>query len=260
MRIATCNIRCFPANDGPDHWELRKEYALDTIRALHADIVCFQELWLQQCAYARDALSEYAHFGIADEAHTDRPTNAIFYRRDRFELISPGGFWLSETPHISGSSSWDSACVRLANWLRLKERSSGCEFRIVNTHLDHVSQPARVNGARLICEDAAAYDDNYPQFLTGDMNCDVQNEAIQTFLSAGWRDTYAALHGPEDPGHTYHAFKGPAYEGDIGKMDWVFNRGSAQVDDAQIIDVHRDGRYPSDHYFITAEVSLKTPI
>jgi len=43
-------------------------------------------------------------------------------------------------------------------------------------------------------------------------------------------------------------------------MDWVFSRGSAQVDDAQIIDVHRDGRYPSDHYFITAEVSLKTPV
>ena len=211
---------------------------------------------MQQCQYAQHALPEYAHFGLADEAATDRPTNAIFYRRDRFDLVSPGGFWLSQTPHISGSSSWDSACVRLANWLRLKERSSGREFRIVNTHLDHISQPARANGARLICEDAAAYAADYPQLLTGDMNCDVQNEAIQTFLQGGWRDTYATMHGPDDPGHTYHAFKGPSYESEIGKMDWVFCRGTVQVVDAQIIDTHRDGRYPSDHYFITADVSI----
>ena len=149
--------------------------------------------------------------------------------------------------------------MRLANWLRLKDRHSGCEFRIVNTHLDHVSQPARVNGARLICEDAAAYDDDYPQFLTGDMNCDVQNEGHPNLFISRLARHLCSPARPEDPGHTYHAFKGPAYEGDIGKMDWVFSRGSAQVDDAQIIDVHSDGRYPSDHYFITADVSLETP-
>ena len=256
MRIATCNIRCYPAQDGPDHWELRKEYALNVIRSLHADIVCFQELWRPQYDYAQRALPEYASFGLADEAQTDRPTNAIFWRRDAFDLVSPGGFWLSETPHISGSSSWDSACVRLANWLRLQERSSGRELRVVNTHLDHISQWARENQARLIGEDAAAYPEAYPQLLTGDMNCDVKNAAIATFLDAGWRDTYAAIHGPADPGHTYHAFQGPDYKGDIGKMDWVFCRGAVEVKAAFIVDESCAGRFPSDHYFVVADCEI----
>ncbi|MFT5088643.1 MAG: endonuclease/exonuclease/phosphatase family metal-dependent hydrolase [Candidatus Latescibacterota bacterium] len=256
MRIATCNIRCFPAKDGPDHWELRKEYALNLIRSLHADIVCFQELWRPQYDYAHKVLPEYASFGLADEAATDRPVNALFWRRDAFDLVSPGGFWLSETPHISGSSSWDSACVRLANWLRLKERASGREFRVVNTHLDHISQWARENQARLICEDAVAYSADYPQLLTGDMNCDRTNAAIATFESAGWRDTYADIHGPADPGHSYHAFEGPAYKGDIGKMDWIFCRGDLKVTSTAIIDESCEGRFPSDHYFVVADVEL----
>jgi endonuclease/exonuclease/phosphatase family metal-dependent hydrolase len=256
MRIATCNIRCFPAKDGPDHWELRKEYALNLIRSLHADIVCFQELWRPQYDYAHKVLPEYASFGLADEAATDRPVNALFWRRDAFDLVSPGGFWLSETPHISGSSSWDSACVRLANWLRLKERASGREFRVVNTHLDHISQWARENQARLICEDADAYSADYPQLLTGDMNCDRTNAAIATFESAGWRDTYADIHGPADPGHSYHAFEGPAYKGDIGKMDWIFCRGDLKVTSTAIIDESCEGRFPSDHYFVVADVEL----
>lgn len=256
MRVATCNIRCYPAEDGPNHWELRKEWTLSVIRDLGADLICFQELWLPQCDYARESLPDYAYFAIADESQTDRPTNAIFYREDKFELVSPGGFWLSETPHVSGSSSWDSACVRLVNWLRLRCRSTGREFRIVNTHLDHVSQMAREAGAKLICDDAEAYPADYPQVLTGDMNCDFGNTAITQYFSGGWRDTYSAVHNVSEPGHTFHAFKGPKFEGDIGKMDWVFVRGRVDVLSASIIDDDLDGRYPSDHYFVTADIEI----
>ena len=44
---------------------------------------------------------------------------------------------------MAGSSDWQSACVRVANWVRLTDRDSGVQFRVVNTHLDHVSQAAR---------------------------------------------------------------------------------------------------------------------
>ena len=256
IRVATCNIRCLPANDGPNHWELRKEFTLRVIKDLEADIICFQELWLPQCNFAKKHLNGYAYFAVADETKTDRPTNAIFYREDKFEVVSPGGFWLSETPHISGSSSWGSACVRLVNWLRLRCRPNGREFRLINTHLDHVSQTAREGGARLICEDAAAYENDYPQILTGDMNCDVNNAAILRYFSGGWKDTYAVANNVSEPGHTFHAFEGPEYQGSIGKMDWVFVKGRVDVLSASIIDVDERGRYPSDHYFVTADVQI----
>jgi endonuclease/exonuclease/phosphatase family metal-dependent hydrolase len=172
-------------------------------------------------------------------------------------LISGGGYWLSESPHVSGSKSWDSECVRLANWVRLEDLSTGNEFRVVNTHLDHVSQVARQNQARLIVEDAAAYPPGYPQILTGDMNCDFSNPAIEIFKAGGWIDTYGAVHGTEDPGYTYHQYLGPGFVSDIGKMDWILMRGSLKARHAEVIRDSRDGRFPSDHYFVSVTFSLK---
>jgi len=160
---------------------------------------------------------------------------------------------------VAGSSSWESSCIRLANWVML-EPDQGSRFRVVNTHLDHISQPAREQQARILVEDALAYDDQVPQFLTGDLNCDGTNPAIDVLRAGGWRDSYEAVHGTDDPGHTYHAFQGPDYisEPRVGKMDWVFVRGAASVNGARILDVQLDGRYPSDHYFVSAEVELES--
>ena len=87
--------------------------------------------------------------------------------------------------------------MRLTNWVCLQDRKSGREFRVMNTHLDCDSQPARVGQARCMVEDANAYPADYPQLLTGDMNCDVTNEAIALFKANGWRDTYGAVRGDE---------------------------------------------------------------
>jgi endonuclease/exonuclease/phosphatase family metal-dependent hydrolase len=172
-------------------------------------------------------------------------------------MISAGGFWLSETPHIAGSKSWDSACVRLANWVRLEDRTTGTEFRVVNTHLDHVSQVAREQQAQLVVEDTLAYPESYAQILTGDMNCDFRNKAVDIFKAGGWIDTYGMVHGTEDPGHTYHDFLGPKYNSVIGKMDWIFTRGQTKVIDAVVIKDYLDERFPSDHYFVNATVIVR---
>lgn len=256
MNILTCNIRYYNAKDGANAWPYRKELCAEVIRSRNPDLICFQEMWSEQFADLAAAFEEFETFGMADEPIGRRPMNAIFYRRDAFRRISAGGYWLSETPHVPGSSSWASACVRLVNWLRLDECATGAEFRVVNTHLDHVSPPAREHQARLIAEDATAYGDRYPQLLTGDMNCDRTNPAIAIFRAGGWADTYAAIHGTEDPGHTFHAFQGPKHVSDIGKMDWVFARGAVTVTGAEVVADAQDGRFPSDHYFVGATVGI----
>jgi len=256
MNILTCNIRYFGAKDGENAWPYRKELCAEVIRSRSPHVICFQEMWAEQFDDLAGAFGEFESFAMADEPTNRRPMNAIFYRRDAFRRVSAGGYWLSETPHVPGSRSWASACVRLANWVRLEDRATGAEFRVVNTHLDHVSQLARENQARLIVEDAAAYPDSYPQLLTGDMNCDRTNPAIAVFRAGGWADTYAAIHGTEDPGHTFHAFQGPSHVSDIGKMDWVFRRGDVSVTAAEVIADAQDGRFPSDHYFVGATVTI----
>jgi len=259
MKTLTCNIRYFGAADGDNRWEKRRDLCARVITSRSPDIICLQEAWREQLVDLEKALPEFAWFGIVDEPLGANPVNAIFYRRERFRLLSQGGYWLSETPHVTGSSSWNSACVRLANWLRLQERDTGLELRVLNTHLDHVSQPAREGQARVLVEDAAAFPDDYPQVLTGDLNCGAGNTAIARLEQGGWRDTWAAAHGEADPGLTFHAFEGSADKGNHGKIDWIFTRGRVRVSGAEIIDDSEDGRYPSDHYFLGTDLTLEPP-
>ncbi len=259
MKILTCNIRCFGAPDGENNWIHRKDLCAQVIQSRAPDIICFQEMWEEQLADLTAAFPEHQTYGMTDLPQGRHPTNSIFFRRDAFALISCGGYWLSNQPHVAGSHSWGSACVRLANWIRLRERTTAVEFRVINTHLDHVGQEARENQAKLIVEDASAYARNYAQILTGDMNCDSSNPAIDTFKAAGWVDTYGQVHDTEDPGHTRHSFLGPKHASVIGKMDWIFTRGPVKVQDAEVITDSHQGRFPSDHYFVGATLSLPEP-
>jgi hypothetical protein len=59
-----------------------------------------------------------------------------------------------------------------------------------------------------------------------------------------------------DSGNTYHGFKGSDYDTDQGRIDWIFARGIIYVLDADIVQDHDNGRYPSDHYFVQANISL----
>lgn len=259
MRVLSANIRYYGGNDGLNHWNYRKELCARVMLSRRPDIIGTQETSIEQFSDLRRLLPDYDAFGIVDTTTGRNPQNAIYYRRDAFELVSAGGYWLSETPHVTGSSSWESACVRLANWVRLVEKASGTDFRFVNTHLDHVSQKAREGQGRLVVEDAAAYPDDYPQVLTGDMNCGAANPVIAAFKEAGWRDTYELVHGSDGDGFTFHNFEGEALSShrELGRIDFVFARGHAAVHDAEIVRDAECGRYPSDHYFLLGEVSFE---
>lgn len=257
MKILSCNIRCSGSSDGKNSWAHRKDLCARVIRSQSADIICFQEMWAEQFADLTSAFPEYETHAMVDEPGGKHPQNCIFYRRDAYTRMSAGGYWLSERPHVAGSKSWDSACIRLLNWIQLEGNATKASFRIINTHLDHVSQSAREHQANLIVEDATAYPEDYPQILTGDMNCDFRNSVIDIFTAGGWIDTYGRVHGKEDPGYTHHEFLGPQYDSSIGKIDWIFMRGRIKAIDAGVITDSINGRFPSDHYFVSATLSAE---
>jgi len=254
MKIISCNILGYSPNDkGKANWDNRKELIVEIIKKRNPDIFCIQEGHVIQIDYLLKAFPGYDIYGINESFEGRSRRNAIFYRQDKFILISAGGYWLSETPHVCGSRSWGSAGIRLANWVRLIEIPSNKEFRVINTHLDHVSQLAREKQAQLINEDTLAYPDSYPQILTGDMNCTLENPALQSFITAGWKDSYKAFHHTyEEFCHTAHEFKGPDTTNKTGRIDWIFFRGQLKVTGAEIIKDSKNGQFPSDHYFISA--------
>jgi endonuclease/exonuclease/phosphatase family metal-dependent hydrolase len=256
MRILTCNIRYAGANDGPNGWEQRADACIGVIRSRQPDIICFQEMWQSQQADLQAALPEFATYGIAATADSRHAPNTIFYRRNEFTPICASGYWLSETPHVPGSKSWDSAYGRFANWLRLETIASGQEFRVINTHLDHIGQVARQQQAGLINQDAAAYPVELPQILAGDMNADRDHPAIQVLKAAGWRDACELILGEQCHQSTFNGFGDQSPQTLLGRIDWILIRGALQPTHAEIVREMPNDRYPSDHWFVMADLCL----
>lgn len=264
LRVLCCNVRKNVPDDAltGNAWESRRDLCADVLAEQQPDVICLQECFNEHFTYLRSRLPEFDTYGLSNTFKEYNPCNAVFFARRRFELITAGGFWLSETPHIPGSKSWESASVRFANWVQLRDHGSECEFRVTNTHLDHVSQTARENQARLIIEYANALPDDLPHLLTADFNADMSNPAIDIIKAGGWLDTHIVIHGHADPGFTFHAFLGPRFpesrppENVKGKIDFIFCRGPIRPLAADIIRNSRNGHYPSDHYFLSADVEL----
>ncbi|WP_176013665.1 endonuclease/exonuclease/phosphatase family protein [Victivallis sp. Marseille-Q1083] len=260
IRVVSCNLRGALIDDGPDSWEYRKESCLEILKEIDADIMCFQELQTPNREALEEAFPDYCFFGALDRPAGGHPMNGILYRRSAFKLLGSGGYALSDHPHLSGSIDWNHSCPRFVNYLILEEKTTGRRFRIVNTHLDHESQIAREKGAALINEESAVYDPAMPQILAGDMNCMVSNPAVRALLAASWQDSFFLATGQEEPGRTFHAFQGRECTVDSfpGKIDFILVRGALEVTGAEIVDrVGKNGRYPSDHFFVEAVVRFR---
>lgn len=263
-KILSCNVRVDVAEDHThgDGWQDRKEFCAEVIRAQKADLIGFQEVQEVHFRDLKQRLPDYDTYALSNGKANFHPNCAIFFSRSRYELITAGGFWLSETPHIAASKSWDTKNSRLVNWVQLRDRASGKELRFWNTHLDHIGHEARAKGAEMIAQASEVLGRDLPQLLTGDMNAPITHDAIKNFIAGGWADTYAAVHGEKDPGYTYHGFKGVNYgatkpNGEPRlKIDWIFSRGAVKPVAATIIRDGRNDHYPSDHYFVSAEVEI----
>ncbi len=256
MRIMTCNIRTSHAPDGENGWDHRGAFCMEVIRAREPSIFGLQEVSQLQFSDLIQAFPDYAAHQFRDGSQRDSPTNAVFYQRDTFDLLSSSGYWLSTSPHVRGSRAWGSLYVRLANWTRLIERTSGRELRLINTHLDIAGDLTRYRQAIVINEDTQGYPDDYPQILTGDMNAAPDSAAIRAYKSAGWQDAWEQVHGDIAAGFTYHSFKGTQFENpDMARIDYVLVRGPLAATQVEVLHDHNlTGHYPSDHYFLVADV------
>lgn len=247
LRVMTFNVRYPAKSDGPDIWENRRDFLVDTIRKHHPDLIGTQELFQLQGDYIVSKAPEYAWFGIGRRGdHTDEHMG-VFYLKSRVELLASGNFWLSETPEVPGSSAWDMSLPRMVTWGDFRDKESGATFRFYNTHFPHrrEDEGARTQCARVILDRIKA--DGKPNVIvTGDFNTGLESEAhklLATVLKDPW--------GPEatGPSGTFHGFKGTPRP---GRIDWILYRGAFIPQSVQTITDHIGERYPSDHFPVLA--------
>ncbi len=124
--VMTFNIRYGNADDKADSWPNRREMVFDVLRRHDPDVVGLQEALRFQIDEIRAALPQYAEIGVGrEDGKTEGEYSAILYRKDHLALDDSGTFWLSDTPEVPGSISWNSACRRICTWGRFLPKDSG---------------------------------------------------------------------------------------------------------------------------------------
>ena len=269
VRVMSFNVRGSFRDVGTERaWRHRAKVNVATVERRLPDVVGFQEFqWGNRKAYRR-VLPEYEE--VRGPRYGNAPPfdyNAILFDPKRLQVLDSGGFWLSETPQRH-SRSWQTRVARSANWAFFRYRQTGLTFLHMNTHLDHASGPARLEGARLIVrklpEITGSQPDGPPVILTGDFNCRPGSPPYRAFVEDGFGDTYLATGNEDHPdANTFHNFKGPGYrEADRGqkprRIDWLLLKDPLRLLRPASHEILRDrdrqsGEYPSDHYPILAD-------
>jgi len=264
LRVMSFNIRFDNPADGDDAWPKRREKAASMIRFHGADLVGLQEALPGQIEDLAEALPQLGWFGVGRSAERNGEHCAVLYRRERVELVEQGTFWLSETPEVAGSRSWDAALPRIVTWGRLRDRSSGRTLHLFNTHFDHVGVQARRESARLLRRRVAAIAGaEGPVVVTGDLNAAPDSEPYRVLTSPGpdgdpgLVDALTASacphHGPTSSWNGFQAIV-PGR-----RIDFVLVRGGVGVRQHGILSDTFDGRFPSDHLPVLAEITVGQP-
>ncbi len=253
LRVMSFNIRYGTAQDGQNHWDLRKDFLVETIAEENPDVIGVQEALHAQLQFLLEQLPAYAMLGVGrDDGKTAGEYTAILYRKARLSVQDSDTFWFSDTPSVVASTSWGNKITRICTWARFTV-DGRAPLYVYNVHLDHQSQPSRERSAKLLRERIEARQPKAPFVVTGDFNAGESNAAVATMTADGFAlDTFRVLHKDAQPVGTFSGFEAQRVDGE--KIDYVFVSPDLTVEEAAIVRTARSGRTPSDHFPVTARV------
>jgi endonuclease/exonuclease/phosphatase family metal-dependent hydrolase len=259
LKVMTFNIRYYTWSDFEHPWRSRRDSVYQMVRRQAPDVMGTQEVVHNQLQDLTGALPEYGYVGVGrEDGATKGEFCALFYKKERFELLEGSTFWLSETPAVPGMG-WDAACERVVSWAKLKEKEGGKVFYAFNTHFDHVGSTARRESALLLKLKIKEIAGDAAVVVTGDFNATASQEPIRLLVNEADPDhlTSAFTASPvfKGPSHSYHAF-GELAESQRSLIDYVFVRNVVGVSLVQVLDRSSTGIYISDHYPVLAVVEF----
>ena len=284
LKVMSFNVQT--ENGTQVNFDLRAEMLRDLMDQLQPDSIGMQEVttgWI----YRMDTFAFNASYAGVGEGRTPGgEASSIYYRKDKFDLVNSGTFWLSETPDEAGTYLEASLYPRICTWAHLRDKTTGFEYIHINTHLDHLGnskggKELRTAQIRVILEYIQSFPD-VPMVMTGDFNhaktssdgatyamfknilgektftsstgekimgnfSDARTEAAETVSPDAWASMTAYWQEGTDK---YNPAKKP--------IDYVFY--TTDDFDAMVyrnIHYHRDGIYMSDHLPQYCELHVK---
>ena len=260
LNIMTFNIRLDLASDSLNAWPYRKDILASQVLFHEADIVGVQEALHRQMMDLQQSLKDYSYTGVGrEDGNTKGEYSAIFYNTKRLQLLKSATFWLSETPTIPGSKSWDAAITRIVSWAKFRDKATGKIFFHFNTHFDHIGKIARRESAKMILKAVDSIAGKTIAIVTGDFNAIPSDEPIQVItdkndplhLTDSKEVSLTAHYGPTG---TFNGF-GPK-EIHNNPIDYIFFNHGVKVLKHATFSQSWQGRFSSDHFPVWARVEL----
>ncbi|MGN0468035.1 MAG: endonuclease/exonuclease/phosphatase family protein [Acutalibacteraceae bacterium] len=251
IRVMSSNLRCFSLDDlGKKSWFYRADLIIKNIEKETPDIIGFQECTKLHYSYLCDRLEGYDSILTYRDDSAFSEACPIFYRSSKYELIDKNSFWLSETPEEM-SIDWGSACYRICSYVILKEKESEKQFVVFNTHLDHVSDEARIKGIGVILEKIDQFG-SLPSMIMGDFNAEEDSETYKSvtenFLDVKYQTKNTM---------TSCTYQNYGQELNRNCIDYlVISKKGFTVNSYKVVTDTYDGVYPSDHFPLSVSLTL----
>lgn len=260
LTVMTFNIRYNTAADSLNAWPYRKDKVASQILFHEAHIIGVQEALHGQMADLQERLPQYKYAGVGrDDGKEKGEYSAIFYDTTRLQALQTKTFWLSETPDVPGSKSWDAAITRIVTWIKFRDRKTKKIFFAFNTHFDHIGQVARRESAKILLQKVKEIAGSTPALVTGDFNAKPSDEPVQVIM-----DPTNPLHLTDSrqvslkphygPDGTFNGFG--QKEKDNEPIDHIFLKGKWKVLNHATLSQTWQGRFASDHFAVMAGLLL----
>ena len=256
LQVMTFNIRLNVASDSLNAWPYRRDNLASQVLFHDVDLLGVQEALHNQMVDLKERLPQFRYVGVGRDDGKERGEySAIFYDTTRLQALQSGTFWLSLTPEVPGSKSWDAAITRIVTWARFKDRKKGKIFYAFNTHFDHLGKEARRESAKLLLQKVTSISGKTPAIVTGDFNATPSDEPIRVVT-----DKTNPLHltDAKEVSATPHygptgTFTGFAQkERDDQPIDYIFLKGPWNVQKHATLSQSWGGRFASDHFSVLA--------
>ena len=256
LEVMTFNIRYPNLEDGLNYWTLRKGFVADVMLEHKPDVIGVQEAMRGQLNDLAKRMEGYAEVGVGrDDGKQAGEYSAILYKKSALELKESGTYWLSDTPEVPGSRTWNHVCPRVCTWAYFRHLGSDSHFYLFNTHWDNASAEARTKSATLMKERIKARKHaSAPFLITGDFNCGEGSEPIKDLCKGlNLLDSFRVVNPQAKDTGTVHFWSGKQTN---SKIDYILVEPTTKVLESEINHVARNGRFPSDHFPVRAKIKL----
>lgn len=256
LRVMTYNLR-FAGEHDEHPWSARRPVMKELFAHAEPDVVGTQEgLCRQLCDLRQDLEPAYEWIGSGRRGGSRDEYMAVFYRVDRLRPLECEEFWISATPTVIGSTAPGAGAPRMVTRVLFLDLVTDRRFNLLNTHLDHRSEEARLLGVDLLADRLAALPD--PHVITGDFNVDAtpgtpvyDGLLTRARLVDSW--STAQRRGPRMG--TWNNYREPNPDG--WRIDWILTSPGIRTESTEIDTFTVDGQYPSDHLPVRAVVEIR---